>query len=466
MFEKLFQKAYLPPQVTELEDTVLGALMLDQNAYSAISSIITADCFYKPSNMKIFAAIHNIHKKKTTVDILTVVQELKSTRELEDAGGAGYVSQLTNKITSAAHIESHARIILQMYLKRRIIETAQDLVQQGFDETTDVFDVLEFAQKEIKDIESKVESEKLISNEQIITEVIQEIDTAKSKGGIIGASTGMKSLDHAVMGLRKTLKYVIAGRPGQGKTSLAKSICINMAHEQNLPGVFFSMEMPRNQLMLSCISEILKIPNHRLQKGEIIEKERKEIEHLKKTLFARNFIIDDKGGLSPNDIRARIRKLKQSHNIQWFALDYLGLARLKGKEHSNKTRENVISDITADMKNICKEFNLIGIELAQLSREVTKDKDKRPQIHHLKDSGAIEANADVVILVYRPEEYGVKTINGDESSKGFAELIIAKNRFGRLMSIATQFTADLTGFTDHKQGIELEIVEEQNEFEF
>lgn len=464
--KEVSNRGFLPPQAVELEHVVLGALMIDKDAYTQISSLLKPECFYKEAHQKTFLAIQSLAKKNQPTDILTVVQELKTTRELEECGGAYYITALTNRIGSSANIEHHARIILQMYLKRRMISMAQDMLQKGFDDTIDVFEALSFVEKELKEIEGNIETEKIVSNEQTITEVVQEIEIAKSKGGIIGASTGMKSLDHALMGLRKQLKYVIAGRPGMGKTSLCKSICLNLSHAQNLPGVFFSMEMPRNQLMLACISEILSIPNHRLQKGEVTEKEIIQINHLKKTFFSKNFIIDDRGGLSPQEVRARIRKLKSTHNIQWFAFDYLGLAKLKGKEHQNKTRENVISDITADLKNICKEFDVIGIELAQLSREVTKDKDKRPQIHHLKDSGAIEANADVVIFVYRPEEYGIKLINGSDSSEGFAELIIAKNRFGRLMSIASKFTAELTKFQDHEAGIELDILEEKDENDF
>jgi len=449
----------------DLEVNVLGAILLSADQMNEAFDIIHEDVFYYPAHKKIFKAILGLIKTKQAVDILTVTQALIASGEIKEVGGAYYVASLTNKISTNANSATHCRILLQLYLKRKLIGIGQELITKGYDTYTDCFEIMDYAEKEMKQLESSIASDSIAKNEDTIKEVVSDIKQAKGSGGIIGFSTGIKSLDHGIMGLRTGLKYLIAARPGMGKTSLAKSICIHLAHEKKTPGVFFSMEMTRQQLMMACISEILSIPNHRLQKGDVTPSEIILIENITKTFFATNFLIDDRGGLDPRDIRSRIKKLVDTHGIKWLVIDYLGLMKLKGKENQGKSRENVISDLTSEIKNIAKEFNVVAIELAQLSREVEKEKDKRPKLHHLKDSGALEANADVVILIHRPEYYGFKTVAGN-SSDGFAELIIAKNRFGPTMSLAARYTADLTQFKTHEQAIELEITQVDDELNF
>lgn len=450
--KKTTDKIY--PQAIEVEGAVLGAAMLESDALKTITTLLVPEVFYKPIHQIIYKAIISVQNRKDAVDILSVTQELVKQKEITNIGGPIFITSLTNRVASGANSETHCRILQQLFLKRELIYLGNKIVEDGYDEFKDVFEQMTDISKRLKEIDSHIASEALVSNEQTIDEVSLDIELAKDNGGIIGFSTGMKSLDHGIMGLRQGLKYVVGGTPGAGKTSLVKSICIHLA-KTNMPGIFFSMEMTRKQLMMACISEILQIDNELLQKGEITSFDKKNILDIKNEQFSKNFIIDDRGALDPRDIRTRIIKLIETHNIKWFAVDYLQLMKLKGKENQGKMIEQVISDITADLKNICKEYNLIGFELSQLSREVTKRGNFRPMLSDFKYSGAIEANADVVIFPYRPEYYGIKSSSG-LSTEGYAELILAKNRFGKVKNLAARYYGMYTQFTDHEEGIELE----------
>lgn len=463
MMSELFEIGKLPPQDIELEKAILGSIILESDSCHIGMKLLKNDVFYDSINNVIFKAIENVFIRREPVDILTITSELKSLKQLDNIGGAYFLTQLTNRISSGSNTEFHCRILLQLYLKRRLIALGSDITKQGYNDSVDVFDTLNYFHKKIKDIEAVISSDVIVNNEQTITEVKEDIQNAKANGGIIGYSTGIKSLDHGLMGLRTKLKYEFAASPGEGKTSIVKSICLNLAHNQNIPGVFFSMEMTRRQLMMACISEILQIPNTRIQKGDINSIELQNIENLKKTLFAKNFLIDDRGGLDPVlDIRPTLRKLVDQFGIKWFALDYLGLAKLKGKHNFSKSRENIISEITAETKNMAKEFDLICFEISQVSRDSNKgEKRRRYKLSDLKDSSSIEANADCVIFVSRPEYHGFKTLDDNvTSSKGFAELILAKNRFGPIKSLPAIYKGEFTQFLEHPNGIELEISED------
>lgn len=457
----------LPPSAIDFEEIVLGSCMLNEDALKSALEILNPSMFYKEYHQIIFEAIAVLTKTKMPVDILTVVQQLKHIKNLDKiTDGAFYVTKLTNRTSGIGTIEYHCRIVQQMYLKRQTISLGMTLLQKGYDEGEDCFDIIDHAKNTLKLLEGSIASDGLVDNKKTIDEVIVDINTAKSNGGIIGYSTGIKSLDLGIMGLRGGMKYVIGALPSQGKTSLAKNICIDMAHKQNIPGVFFSMDMPRKQLMLSCISEILNIPNDRLQQGKTTQAEEVRIESLKQTLFQKNFLIDDKAGLSPEDIRRRVRKLVESHNIKWFVLDYLGLMKLKGGDARNKNREQVVSEITAEMRSIAKDYNLVCIELSQLTKEVAKgSKDMRPRVHHLRDSGSIEANADIVMLIYRPEKHGIKQING-VSTEGYAEIIIDKNRTGALKILLTKYQGNITKFMEDERGTEVEYVSNEEDAGF
>ncbi len=455
----------LPPQAVDVEQIVLGAMLLEKSGCKIGIELLSEDVFYNEKYAQVFKIIKDIHSRKDPVDIITVTQELKKSN-LINSISAYEVTILTSTVSSSVNIETHCRILLQLFFKRKLIDIGMDAINRGYDDFYDVFDSLDVIKKDIKGIESYISSTTIADNNEIIDKVLDNIKQAKANGGITGYSTGIKSLDIGIMGLRKQLKYVIAALPSQGKTSLAKSICINLAHKQGVPGVFFSMEMPREQIMSACLSEILQIPNNLIQTGDVSVSDEKKILALKNTLFTNNFIIDDRAGLDPKEIRATLRKLKESHGIGWFAMDFLLLMRLKGTEHRGKNQEQILSEITAENKNIAKELDLVCLELTQLTKETSKRVDFRPRINDIRGSGSIEANADVVILIYRPEQHGIDMVNG-ESSHGFAELIIAKNRFGPIKSLMARYTAEFTQFSAHEGGTELGAIQtSSDDFKF
>ncbi len=430
--------------------------MLEKEGTETALRILTKDVFYLANNSKIFEAIRELSVEKSPVDILTVTQKLKSKKQLEIVGGAYYITQLTNRVASAANCEWHCRIILQKYIQREIINICNKTINNSYEDNTDVFDLLDYLRNQLKELDNWLITEKIESNQITIDEVKQDILLADSKGGIIGYSTGIPALDLALLGLRGGLKYVIAALPGQGKTSLVKSICIFLS-QNGVPGVFFSMEMSRKQIMMSCISTILNIPNVNIQQGKISADDLQRIEDLKKTLFAKHFLIDDRSSLSPQEMRATVKKLVDDFDIKWVVIDHIGKQKLKGNEHKNKSKEERVSEIASENKNLAKDFGLIVFELSQLTKETMKNADKKPNLGNLRDSGAIEAEADVVMFVHRPEKHGIKEINDmGDSSEGFAEIIIAKQRFGPPMSVATRYVANTTTFVAHEAGMQLE----------
>lgn len=450
----------LPPQSIGLEECALGAAMLERDGAEVVLRLLNKDVFYLDKHYQIFIAIKDLYDEKAPIDIMTVTHKLQSKGKLRDVGGAYYITTLTNRVASAANIEYHCRIILQQFFRREIIRIGTSIASTSYDDTEDVFDTMDYIKVQLKELESYLVSEKIVTNDVIIDEVIHDISIAESKGGIIGESTGIKSLDLALLGLRPGLKYVIAALPGVGKTSICKTICVNLA-QSGIPGIFFSMEMSKTQIMMSCISTILNIPNVNIQQGRVSKDDMERIEDLKKSLFSKHFFIDDRSALSPQDMRSTVKKAVEEYDIKWIAIDHIGKMKLKGKEHNGKSKENIVSEIASENKNLAKDFNLIVFELSQLTKETMKNADKRPNLGNLRDSGAIEAEADVVMFVYRPEKHGITEINDGESSEGFAEIIIAKQRFGPPMSVACRYVGATTTFKPH-EAVEVLKIEENN----
>ncbi len=450
---KLSLVGRVPPSSQEIEEVVLGAALLEKEGCKILCELLIPAVFYNGHHATIFASIKTLHDSKVPVDILTLTQEMTRIGEIKNVGGAYKISQLTNKVASAENIETHCRILLQFYFKREIIRISSELIKEGYDDFSDSFDLIDKAKKELKNIESLLSTNKIADNNQIIDTVLSNIEEAATKGGITGLSTGMKNLDYAIMGLRKKFKYLISAQAGEGKTSIAKSIAVHLSHRLGIPGVFFTLEVTEDMFMTGCLSEILQIPNQKIQTGQLTDFEKHEIKCVKDSLFTKSLIIDDRGGLSPNDIRSTLRKLKESHKIEWFVVDYINLQQLKGNDNKNKSKEEKVAEIVNENKNMAKEFDLVCIELSQLTKEISRREGGRPQIGDLKDSSALEQSADVVILVYRPENHGLTEYNGQDTM-GLAELIIAKNKWGPKKNIVAKYKAEFTQFLDHEEGRE------------
>ncbi len=445
----------LPPHAIDIEKIVLGAAMLEKEGCKIALELLTSEIFYHPRHSIVFDAIKSLTSQKSPVDIVTVTRELMRLKQLEEAGGAYEVSNLPANVASSENTETHCRILLQLFFKRELIRLSVTLNKQGYDQWSDPFDMIDGLKKSIKNIESHIVTNSVADNNVIIDTVLENIEQASNNGGIIGASTGIKSFDLGIMGLRKQLKYVFAALPGEGKTALVQTIAVNLTHTQGLPGVMFSLEVPKEMFMMGCISKILNIPNHLMQTGQLTDWEKHQIKCLKNTLFTKTLIIDDRGGIGPDQMWPTLRRLKESHNIQWFAVDYLGIESLRGAEHRGKSSEQILDYITKEHKIMCKELDLIGFELVQFTKETRKREGAVPHIGDLKGSAGIEANADVIVLIYRPEMHGIKEYKGLPDTHGFAELKIVKNRFGPpTKDLITKYEGHYTRFSDHEAGNE------------
>lgn len=440
----------VPPNSLEIEQTVLGSCILEKEGCKIACELLNERVFYYNKNLLIFKAIKHLYISKMPVDVLTLSQELIRTKQLNEVGGAYEISQLTTNVASSYNIEAHCRILLQMFFKRELIRLSVLLNKESYDSFSDPFDLIDNLKKEIKKIESLIVTNEIIDNNKVIDTVVENIKMASENGGVTGFSTGIKSLDFGIMGLRPQLKYVIAALPGEGKSSLLQTIAVNLTHSQGLPGIIFSLEVPRELFMMGCISKILNIPNISIQNGTVSAHDIHQIKALRDTLFTKSLIIDDRGGIGPDQMWPTLRRLKESHDIKWFAVDYLGIEKLRGSEHKGKNEEQILNYITAEHKIMCKELDLVGFELVQFTKETRRREGARPTIGDLKGSAGIEANADVIVLIYRPEVHGLSEYKALTNTQGFAELMIVKNRFGPLKDLLTKYESEYTRFTNHE----------------
>jgi replicative DNA helicase len=435
------------PNNAELEGPVLGAMMLENECVAPILEFLTPECFYRPEHVQIFSAIISIFKRQEPIDIMTVTLELKRGGKLDIVGGAYYVTQLTNRVASSANAEFHARVILQSFIRRKLISVSISAIDESYDENNDVLDVLDQFISEGKKVYDHILFGKMHSTDELLIELMDDMNQKK----LNGYSTGIKSIDDYIVCLEKGLKYTIAGRPGQGKTSLAKTIACNLIN-QGIPGIVFSMEVTAKQFMTTIVSGVCEIDSERIRKKELTETEKQSILSKMKSFKKELLIIDDRNNISESYILKRVKKAIKTHNIEWFMVDYTQLGR---SDLKNRSKEERISEFTQGIKNVAKSENVIAIELAQLVKSSGSfgkgDKEsKRPQISDIRDSGMIEASADCVMLLYRPESYGFETVHG-ESSKGMAEVIVGKNRQGRIGSCLTHFMPEYTKFIDRLQ---------------
>lgn len=438
------------PNAVDIERNIIGAILLDKEAVNIAMEILTEECFYSDANAAVFKAIQSLWKRKDPVDLTTLVFELKKMHQLEILGGAYAVTSYTENVASSANIEAHCRIVAQCFIKRKIISLTQDIHEKAFDEYFDSLSLLDIFSLESKKLYDNILQGRVTSIIDTYNETMQANEAARANNGIVGMSTGIQALDAMIMGLEPGLKYTIAGRPGMGKTSLLKTIACNMAERGN-PGALFLLEISRTQFMNNIISGVCEINSEKLKKGLFSDQEKMIIDHKMKNFPLKNLFVDDSGAITAKQIRSAVKRLKKLFGIKWFGVDFIQLVKTTNEERRGKLREEIVSDITYEMKNIAKEEDVACIELAQLSRAVESESNKRPNLSHLKDSGAIEAASDVVMFLYRPEYYGYETIGpGRESAKGVAEIIIAKQRNGPTGSVLTKYIAPFTKFTNRE----------------
>ncbi|CAN5440271.1 replicative DNA helicase [soil metagenome] len=440
----------LPPQAVDLEEAVLGALMLDKDAVTSVIDVLHPDCFYKDANQKIFLAIQTLFHQTQPIDLLTVTQQLRKTGELDIAGGAYYITQLTNRVASAANVEFHARIVLQKYIQRELIRISGETIRDAYEETTDVLELLDKAERNLFAIAESNIRKKYEDMHTLISKAIKEVEVAaRQETGVTGVPSGFTELDRVTAGWQKSDLIILAARPGMGKTAFVLSLARNAAVGFNKPVAFFSLEMSSIQLVNRLISSETEINTEKLRKGELADHEWQQLNKKVTPLTNAPIYIDDTPALTVFELRAKCRRLAAEKKIELIVIDYLQLMSGGGENNRGGNREQEISHISRSLKSIAKELSVPIIALSQLSRAVeTRGQAKRPQLSDLRESGAIEQDADMVMFIYRPEYYGLSETEDHQPTTNLAEIIVAKNRNGALKTVNLKFLGHLTKFTD------------------
>lgn len=446
------QLGKLPPQALDLEEAVLGALMLEKNALTAVIDILHPESFYKDAHQKIYAAILQLFDKSEPVDILTVTQELRKAGELELAGGAFYITKLTSKVNSAANIEFHSRIITECAIKRDLIRIAGEVEREAFEDQTDVFQLLDKAEAGLYEVSNKNIKKAVGEMRSLMRQAIEELEAKKDQAdGLTGVPTGFSALDRVTSGWQKSDLVIIAARPGMGKTAFSLSALRNAAVDFDTPVAFFSCEMSSVQLVNRLIASEAELDSEKLRKGTLAAHEWQQLHSKIGKLTESKIFIDDTPGLSVREFRTKARRLKQQHDIQVIIIDYLQL--MTGNEGKGGNREQEIAFISRSLKGVAKELDVPVIALSQLSRSVeTRGGDKKPMLSDLRESGSIEQDADIVMFLYRPDYYGITEITDADGApmpaQGIGEVIIAKHRNGTLENVPLKFIGKYTKFAD------------------
>lgn len=444
----------LPPQATDLEEAVLGALMLEKDALSSVIDILKPEVFYRDSHQKIFQAIRVLFEKTSPVDILTVTAQLRLQGELEMIGGAYYITELTNRVASAANIEYHSRIIIQKYLQRELIRISTDTINSAYEDTTDVLDLLDKAEKGLFDIAQNNLRRDSRKMDDILAESLKEIEALKDKkDGLTGVPSGFTELDRMTSGWQKSDLVIIAARPAMGKTAFVLSCARNAAVDFNKAVVVFSLEMSSVQLVNRLISGESQIEQEKIRKGRLEEWEWEQIHSKVGRLEQAPLIIDDTPSLNIFEFRAKCRRLKSQHDISLIIIDYLQLMHGKS-DGKGGNREQEIGSISRALKSVAKELNVPVIALSQLSRAVESRPggSKRPMLSDLRESGSIEQDADMVLFLYRPEYYGLEVDEDNLPTAGVGEVIIAKHRNGETGRVRLKFVGKFVKFQDLDDG--------------
>jgi replicative DNA helicase len=440
----------VPPQAIDLEEAVLGAIMVERDAVIVASEILKADCFYKDSHQRIYKAIEGLYARHEPVDLYTVTQELHRNGDLQEVGGAVFLAQLTTKVGSAAHLEYHSKIVAQKYIQRELIRVSSDIQIRAFDDTVDVDDLLDYSEMELfKVAEGNIKRE----SQAISILVKQALDKIKEAGerkdNLSGIPSGFTHLDRLTSGWQQSDLVIVAARPSMGKTAFVLSMARNMGIDHNISVAFFSLEMSSIQLVNRLIVSETSISSEKIRSGRLDPDEVVQLTTKLDDLRNAKIFIDDTPALSIFEFRAKCRRLKTQFDIDIIIIDYLQL--MTGPTETKGNREQEVSIISRSLKAIAKELNVPIIALSQLNRSVeTRGGNKRPQLSDLRESGAIEQDADLVIFIHRPEYYGFKEDENGNSYEGIAEIIVAKHRNGKTDDIRLRWRSEQAKFSDEE----------------
>lgn len=434
----------IPPQAKEVEEAVLGAIMLESGALQDVLTLFSPKIFYVDAHQKIAKAMLQLHNDKVPIDIMTVCEKLRSNGEMEKVGGPYYVMELTNRIASGANIDTHIKIIYEKFQSREIIRIASELIRDGFDDGVDPFDLVDKAKEQIATIESPLHSlaEPNFANQ--IKKTMELMASASAgEGDVIGVTTGFPSLDNAINGLMPGKLVIVAARSGMGKSTLALNIAIHVA-KQDIPVDYYSLEEDDTDLIMKVISSEMDLHGNNVQRGKV---DWKIVGEFQDKYQDKPLGIQDTTRMSLEDICERIRLRKKNKGVGIVIVDYLQLLVVKNLKN-NATRENEVSTISRALKATAKDYGVCVIALSQLKRMLDERTDPRPRLSDLRESGAIENDADKIIFIYRPEHHKIWYDANGYSTHGVAFFDIAKNRGGSLSELQMLWTAHLTRFSE------------------
>lgn len=446
----------VPPQAKELEEAVLGAVMLEKSAFDTVIEILKPECFYVDAHQKIFRAMQALAQKSMPIDILTVVEELRKAEELETVGGPYFVTRLTNAVVSAANIETHGRIILQKFIQRELIRISGEIISDAYEDSTDVFDLLDAAEGKLFQIANNHLRKEFNKIDSVLVKAVQRIEDLRGRQDeISGVPSGFPSLDKITYGWQNSDLIILAARPAVGKTAFALNLARNAALStiRPTPVAVFSLEMGASQLVSRILSAESEILLEKISRGKLEDHEMKQL-YAKgiQPLAQAPIFIDDTAALNIFELRAKCRRLKNKENLGLIIIDYLQLMSASG-DGKNTNREQEISQISRALKQLAKELDVPVLALSQLSRavETRKEGQKMPQLSDLRESGAIEQDADMVMFIYRPEYYDITANEQGEDNRGETHIKIAKHRNGSLDTIKLRAVLSIQKFEEMEE---------------
>lgn len=439
---------HLQPQEPELEKVVLGALMIEKDAYSLVSEILRPESFYEPRHQMIYEAIRKLNIEQKPVDILTVTEELKKNGHLEDVGGPFYITQLSGLVASAAHIEYHARIIAQKYLARELITYTSNIQTKAFDNTQDVDDLMQEAEGKLFELSQRNLKKDYTQIDPVINDAYSMLQKAAARSdGLSGIASGYNQLDKMTSGWQNSDLVILAARPAMGKTAFALSMAKNIAVDQKIPVAFFSLEMSNVQLVNRLIVNVCEITGEKIKSGQLAPYEWGQLDNRIKDLYGAPLYVDDTPSLSVFELRTKARRLVREHGVKLIMIDYLQLMNASGMSFGSRQEE--VSTVSRSLKGLAKELNIPILALSQLNRGVESregNEGKRPQLSDLRESGAIEQDADMVLFIHRPEYYRIFSDDKGRDLRGKAEIIIAKHRNGAVGDVLLTFKGQYARF--------------------
>ena len=442
----------LQPQELEFEKSVLGALLLEKDAYSLISDILTPESFYDPRNQKVYSAISKLHVAQHPVDILTVVEQLRTDGTFDEVGGVAYLSSLTQNIVSSSHIEYHARVIAQKSTARELISYSANVQDKAFDPTQDIDELMQEAEGSLFKLSQKKLKKDYQQIDSVITEAYEMLHKAAERTDCMsGIASGFHALDRMTSGWQNSDLVILAARPAMGKTAFALSMAKNIAVDQNIPVALFSLEMSNVQLINRVIVNTCEIKGEKIKSGQLEDYEWAQLDNKIKDLIGKPMFVDDTPSLSVFELRTKARRLVKEHGVKLIMIDYLQLMNASGMSFGSRQEE--VSTISRSLKGLAKELNIPILALSQLNRGVenrpggenTLDS-KRPQLSDLRESGAIEQDADMVIFIHRPEYYHLYKDENGNDLRGKAVIIIAKHRNGAVGDVLLTFKGQYARF--------------------